>query len=309
MERSFAEADLIEAASVYPRVITASEIVKVVVDLFYQGRQLNEIQAEDWLSQFGSIPAQRIAYTLLRRLRETSYFSVGSMFAAFKQLHQIITTAEAETRRFAVKSKSGKATNILLAYLGMSGKSGSSCQYHYRQANKIHSSCALTPEQLLETLSRADESKLIIFPDDIIGSGQTCIKAFRQFQDEMRKREIDANQHIFYLASVVATEEGQKSVEDALGGALTVLVWRHLGEAERAFSEEAKIFDSEEQLIEARQLVEEIGRELEPKHPLGWQNGQRLVVFEHGCPNNTLPVFYKRGGTYRGREWRPLFPR
>ncbi len=60
---------------------------------------------------------------------------------------------------------------------------------------------------------------------------------------------------------------------------------------------------------EARQIVEEIGKELEPKHPLGWQNGQLLVTFEHGCPNNILPIFYKRGGTYRRKEWRPLFPR
>ena len=86
-------------------------------------------------------------------------------------------------------------------------------------------------------------------------------------------------------------------------------VRKPLGQVDRAFSEKAKIFDSEEQLIEARQIVEEIGKELEPKHPLGWQNGQLLVTFEHGCPNNILPIFYKRGGTYRRKEWRPLFPR
>ena len=309
MEQSFAEVDLIEAASTYPRGITAGEIVTVVQDLSYQSRPLNEIQVEDWLSQFGDMAVQRIAYKLLRQLRESGYFNVASMFVAFKQLHQIIKSTEAESRGYAVKSKSGKTTNILLSYLGMSGKSGSSCQYSYRQANKIHSVCAVSQEDLLETLSRSDDPKLVVFPDDIIGSGRTCIEAFRQFQEEMRQRKIDAEQHIFYLASVVATEEGQKAVEDAAEGTLTVLAWKHLGQVDRAFSKKAKIFDSEEQLIEARQLVEEIGKELEPRHPLGWQNGQLLVTFEHGCPNNTLPIFYKRGATYRGKEWRPLFPR
>ena len=309
VEQSFAEADLIEAASAYPRGITAGEIVTVVQDLSYQSRSLNEIQVEDWLSQFGDITVQRIAYKLLNRLRESGYFNVASMFTAFKQLHQIIKSTEAESRGFAVKSKSGKMTNVLLSYLGMSGKSGSSCQYSYRQANKIHSACAVSPEQLLETLSHSDDPKLVVFPDDIIGSGRTCIEAFRQFQEEMRRREINAEQHIFYLVSVVATEEGQKAIEDAFGGALTVLVWKQLEQVDRAFSKKAKIFDSETQRIEAHQLVEEIGKELEPKHPLGWQNGQLLVTFEHSCPNNTLPIFYKRAGTYRGKEWRPLFPR
>ena len=202
VEQSFAEADLIEAASAYPRGITAGEIVTVVQDLSYQSRPLNEIQVEDWLSQFGDSVVQRIAYKLLRQLRESGYFNVASMFAAFKQLHQIIKSTEAESRGFAVKSKSGKTTNILLSYLGMSGKSGSSCQYSYRQANKIHSSCAVSQEDLLETLSRSDDPKLVVFPDDIIGSGRTCIEAFRQFQEEMRQRKIDAEQHIFYLGSV-----------------------------------------------------------------------------------------------------------
>ena len=309
VEQSFAETGLIEAASSYPRGITAGEIVTVAQDLSYQTRMLNEIQVEDWLSQFGDITGQRIAYRLLRRLRKSGYFNVASMFSAFKQLHQIIISTEASSRHFAVKSKRRKATNILLSYLGQSGKSGSSCQYYYRQANKIHSGCALSPRQLLETLSKSDSPQLIVFPDDILGSGQTCIEMFNDFRDKMSQSKIDARRHTFYLAAVVATEEGQKSVEKAAGDVLTVRVWKQLGEGDRAFSTEAKIFDSEEQFIQARELVEEIGKELEPKHPFGWRDGQLLVAFEHGCPNNTLPIFYKRGRTYRGKEWRPLFPR
>ena len=309
VEQSFAEADLIEAASVYPRGISANEIVTVAQDLSYQGRLVNEIQVEDWLSQFGDITGQRIAYKLLQRLREAGYFNAASMFSAFKQLHEIIIMTEAASRHFAVKSKRRKTTNILLSYLGSSGKSGSSCQYSYRQANKIHSSCALSPRQLLEKLSSSGERRLVVFPDDIIGTGQTCIEAFMEFQDEMRKRNIDEARHAFYLATVVATQEGLKAVEDAIGAVLSVRVGKQLEQVDRAFAEEAKIFDSEEQLNQARHLVERIGKELEPKNPLGWRNGQLIVTFEHGCPNNTLPIFYKRGNTYRGREWRPLFPR
>ena len=309
VEQSFAETDLIETASAYSRGITPSEIVSVAQDLSYQGRLLNEVRVEDWLSQFGDITGQRIAYKLLRRLRKSGYFNVASMFAAFKQLHQIIISTEASSRHFAVKSKRRKTTNILLSYLGRSGKSGSSCQYYYRQANKIHAACAMSQRQLLQTLAKSGEAQLVVFPDDIIGSGQTCIEAFKEFQDEMVQWEIDAKRHTFYLATVVATEEGQKAVEDATGDAITVRVWKQLRKVDRAFSEVAKIFDSDEQLVHARQLVNQIGKDLEPKHPLGWRDGQLMVAFEHGCPNNTLPIFHKRGNTYRGKEWRPLFPR
>ena len=309
VEQSFAETGLNEAVSSYRRGITAGEIVTVSQDLSYQTRLINEIQVEDWLSQFGDITGQRIAYRLLRRLRESGYFNVASMFAAFKQLHQIIISTEASSRQFAVRSRRRRTTNILLSYLGRSGKSGSSCQYYYRQANRIHSSCAVSPRQLLDTLSESESPQLIVFPDDILGSGQTCIEMFNDFRERMSQRKIDARRHTFYLAAVVATEVGQKAVENVAGDALTVCVWKHLTETDRAFSIDAKIFDSEEQLIQARQLVKEIGKGLEPKYPFGWRDGQLLVAFEHGCPNNTLPIFYKRGKTYRGNEWRPLFPR
>ena len=52
-----------------------------------------------------------------------------------------------------------------------------------------------------------------------------------------------------------------------------------------------------------------IGEVLEPSQPLGYGDCQALVTFQHRCPNNTLPIFYKAGVQYHGREWMPLFRR
>jgi len=53
-------------------------------------------------------------------------------------------------------------------------------------------------------------------------------------------------------------------------------------------------------------MVEELGRDLGSDEPLGTGNLQALVVFEHNCPNNSLPVLWKGSETL---PWTPLFPR
>jgi hypothetical protein len=40
------------------------------------------------------------------------------------------------------------------------------------------------------------------------------------------------------------------------------------------------------------------------RSPLGFGDCQALVVFETGCPNNSVPILWKQTG-----EWQPLFPR
>lgn len=59
----------------------------------------------------------------------------------------------------------------------------------------------------------------------------------------------------------------------------------------------------------AMRLADEIGSQLEKRHPLGYEDSQALVVFPDTVPNNTLPILYKQGRKYQGRDWIPLFRR
>jgi hypothetical protein len=54
--------------------------------------------------------------------------------------------------------------------------------------------------------------------------------------------------------------------------------------------------------------VLQIGRELQPQHPLGWNDSGALFSFDSAIPNNTLPIFWSNG-VVNERPWVPLLPR
>ena len=149
---------------------------------------------------------------------------------------------------------------------------------------------------------------VVIFVDDFIGTGGSCIAGFEKFINTVGGID-KLNDHAFYVATLAATGEGIEAVRLNTKGRLTVIEARQLGTADRAFSPDADIFSNEEELHRCQRLCENVGYDLEPKHPLGYDDSQNLILFPHRCPNNTLPVFYKTGRKYKGTDWEPLFPR
>ena len=81
-----------------------------------------------------------------------------------------------------------------------------------------------------------------------------------------------------------------------------------LGDDLRACSLDAAIFDDEDSLRFARQVLLQLGRDLYPAAPLGFGDMGTLVAFHNACPNNTLPIFWS-SGVVRERNWKPIFPR
>jgi hypothetical protein len=309
VDRSFAEAGLDEAPINIARGLSTRELIDVAQDLVYQDREVNEVQIADWLSQFGGISSQLLAFKMLKRLREEGYFNQARMFSAFKEIHKQIVSIEASAKEFAPRAERKSIVNVIVSYLDPAGKSGHACEYNYRKVNHIHSKCAIVPEKLIDLLTEIKEHLPIIFADDIVGTGGTISDGFLNLSKEMNKRGLDVSNYSFYLAAVVGTKVGQAAVENATEGCIRIVLGHEIDERLQAFSEGANLFSDESERLAAKEMVEKIGKELEPKHPLGRENGELLVLFQHGSPNNTLPIFYKSGRTFRGREWRPLFPR
>ena len=309
VERSFVEAGLDEVPLNITRGLSTRDLINIAQDLVYQDKEINEIQIADWLSQFGGHSNQILAYKLLRRLREEGYHNHSGMFQAFKEIHKQIITIEASERNFAIRSERKAIVNLIVSYLDPSGKSGYACQYTYRRVNRIHSKCAIAPDKLIDFLRNTEEKLPIIFTDDIIGTGGTISKGFKKFSEEMEGQGLDIADYNIYLAAVTGTKIGVETVETATEGAVRILLFQEINDRLQAFSEKSQIFSSEDERSTAKEMVMEIGKELETHHPLGRNNAELLVVFQHGCPNNTLPIFYETGLTFRGKEWRPLFPR
>jgi hypothetical protein len=113
----------------------------------------------------------------------------------------------------------------------------------------------------------------------------------------------------FYLVTLIGLQAGIEAVKMGTDSQVKVVVGSELGARHRAFSPESGIFSTDSDRVEAERLCRTIGEALEPKQPLGYGDSQALITFPHRCPNNTLPIFYKTGRQYQGREWQPLFPR
>lgn len=80
-----------------------------------------------------------------------------------------------------------------------------------------------------------------------------------------------------------------------------------LDQSAKCFGEQSATLKNPSEREMAKELALTYGKILEKRCPLGYGNLEMAVVFEHGCPNNSLPILWSElGGEL---EWRPLFKR
>lgn len=72
------------------------------------------------------------------------------------------------------------------------------------------------------------------------------------------------------------------------------------------FGEYSKVFESDHDRGRALAIVRKYGLQLEKRCPLGFGELQLCVVFERGCPNNSLPVLWSESTKHK---WKALFRR
>jgi hypothetical protein len=108
---------------------------------------------------------------------------------------------------------------------------------------------------------------------------------------------------------VVGCSDGIDYVNDQLEGRcrMTLMVEDMLEDSDKAFHEKCDLWLDVTERQRAREMAESIGRSLYRPAPLGYGDGQYLVVFYHNVPNNALPILH-RSGKYLSSDWRPLFP-
>jgi hypothetical protein len=150
---------------------------------------------------------------------------------------------------------------------------------------------------------------LLVIADDFAGTGQTLAEGMAKFQAKIDpaiwKRFVDEKRIAVYV--MFAFPEAIARVRDAFPG-VDVVAATVLGDELRACDEGAGIFADEAERRFAEQVLQQIGRELSPKAPMGHGGLGALVVFHNAAPNNSLPIFWC-SGTVGERPWRALFQR
>jgi len=194
----------------------------------------------------------------------------------------------------------GDFSDVLFYPLGESpSSSGGNFLYAFRKELGVSEN--LFPSLPFKYL-KLNEVKSIVFFDDMIGSGNQAIKFARK---HFQNINIDR-----YYVTLLAFQEGYDKLlkENCFK---EVITQKCLSDEYRCFSPNSEIFSDADTRERIRKMCEKHGCRLYPKHPLGYDNSQALIVFSHSTPNNTLPIIWASPENEKkpGILWDPVWKR
>ena len=238
-----------------------------------------------WLSNFDD-SEQDLAIEILSKIDYYPY-------------NRILSVVKSKIKRIVL----GPMGKCIFSPIGESGKSGGSVLYNCQQIQGKRSVYVNYIEEALNQLSSPND--IIVLVDDIIGSGNTFCSWLKE---KLNKLEIGnqlndlINQSRIKLISIVVLERGKSKINreypliDILGE-----------DTRKLFLQTCSMFGGRVRMKRFREFCYKYGKLLYQSWPLGYENSQALIVFNHATPNNTLPIIWSQGT--RSTAWYPLFPR
>ena len=241
-----------------------------------------------WLSNFDD-SEQDLAIEILSKI---DYYPYNKILSVVKRKIERI-----------VLSPMGRC---IFSPIGESGKSGGSVLYNCQQIQGTRSVYVNYIEEALNQLSSPND--IIVLVDDIIGSGNTFCSWLKE---KLNKLEIGnqlndlIDQSRIKLISIVVLERGKNKINseypsiDVLGE-----------DTRKSFLQTYSMFGGRVRMKRFREFCYKYGKLLYQSWPLGYENSQALIVFNHATPNNTLPIIWSNSHIAgRSTAWYPLFPR
>lgn len=198
----------------------------------------------------------------------------------------------------------------LFVSFGRASKSAPSMGHFFKQSHNIE---GLKYRDLCQFLLQPGDLKdieKVFLIDDFLGSGkQASVEWNRRVDDQ----NVDSNSlekvkrnnpHVeFIYLALVGCEVGRRKIEMSLP--IKVVVGEELDERFKCFSNISVVFKDPNLRTEARKVMEEKGKILY-EFPLGFDNMELAVAFDHNTPDNSLPVIWKNPDD---GSWYPLFER
>ncbi|MBI2847329.1 MAG: ATP-binding protein [Chloroflexi bacterium] len=280
--------------------VQPNEILAVVQQWgTYRGQLVTEEMVRNWLGQFETVDEQRSMFAILQGLR---FYSDGFARKKMMEAHDVVK------RGLTRYMGTAKRSDIIVSYVDGVGKSGAHFARLYADEVQIYVANVIEKSQLAPTLKSRTNVQAIVFIDDFVGTGQTAISNLKTLHTELEGLLQEKNIRMVFV-TLVACLDGwtrlQMAVEK-LSQKIEVHACEVLDESSKCFTESSSMFRTAPERIFARETATKYGSRLEKKRPLGYDNLQMAVVFEYGCPNNSLPILWKESPKER---WRPLFKR
>lgn len=200
-----------------------------------------------------------------------------------------------------------KGVHVYVLPSGNVGKSGHVMAYH---AKKVIENLGL-PEKVLSllnlrSLDTVKGNAVIALLDDFSGTGESI----KKFYYEHVKGTVDGKT----VAVCALTVAYMEKASNYLQSKCDIKIYGDLHKP--AFVRRGSVFGYEKSMIPVRDFCFKKGELLFPNwrnqslKPLGYENSQAMVCFEHTTPNNTLPIlWYEELIPGLDNKWNAIFPR
>lgn len=256
----------------------------------YQAMRVDPDAVRAWLDQFPDPAAERLAFTVLQAL---DVVSRADLQDRLRQAHG--------TARRGVRIDADQRTRREFAVVYASERpAGSSVAKHYAAANKIHSSCVASFDQLARRIDKAGFQRVVVV-DDLLDTGASASAQLSRHGD-LLARSAEATGREVVLAVASGFPEGIDAVQrviSELDAPVELAVGRPLSARDRCFADESSAFDRVEDRLAAGQLF----ASLADRHGIE-RDGDAMLVFEHDCPAGAPSLLWAHGD-----GWTPLFRR
>ncbi|MCB0190759.1 MAG: hypothetical protein KDJ65_02345 [Anaerolineae bacterium] len=283
--------------------VQATEVVDLVERFgTYKGQSITEDKVRAWLHQFGTPKNQRVMFKILQNLR---FYSNGVIREKMKEVDNIVRRG---MTRHLERGKL-KRSDIAVSYLDKPGKSGAHFARLYADEASIYVNNVIEQAKLSEFLTQNPDIQALVFVDDFVGTGNSAVEYLQVIDQEFGSVIKERKTKVVFVA-VVSYMNGWKYIQETvkkLGIPVIIHTCEMLDDTYKCFGESSIVFGDPDERDFAREIARTQGKSLEKKWPLGYGDLELAIVFEHGCPNNSLPILWAESTGQK--RWRPLFKR
>lgn len=263
-----------------------------------RGSEVNMERMRDWVADFGSY---RVTVNEDRIGRWINQFTAEDRDLAARLLDAvdfITQTRIVLAFRNTLATLPGWHLNLarrqgrwrFAPFSGSSGESGDTMIWQFRHANNLtgkqYRHLFIYRRDLLSENLEADDT--IVFVDDFSGTGTQACEAWNEQLEELLP-----NSPRVYLVLLVTSIAARNRISQETG--LTVVSSIELSDRDNIFSEACTHFTNEE-----KDVLLNYCHKADARHPRGFGDCGFVLVLEHKCPNNSIPILHSRNSRWEG---------
>jgi hypothetical protein len=281
--------------------VKSEELVRLVDSWgLYQGKQLTEDYLRRYLTQFQDVYHQRVVFEILKRIK---FYTATTIRKKLEEADKYVLD---NSPGLKINVKQRKKSEILISHLDIVGKSGIQYARMYSQVASIKAENVSSFQEIAQKIEKNTDVQVLVFIDDFVGTGNSALNGIKELEkihgDTLRERKI-----MIHFVAVTGFDAALQNLETELATIdlnIKIYICDLIGDEERCFSKKNTIFSNEQAREQAKSMLLDYSTKLWSKFPLGYNDGQCLVVFEYNCPNNSLPILWSTE-----KDWIPLFKR